>query len=64
MRTPTLCLSLSCLLLGACGGGETAAVAELQAQQARKAIEQQQAIEQQLDAVNAQSQQRLQQLEE
>ncbi|WP_447753668.1 hypothetical protein [Pseudomonas nicosulfuronedens] len=56
-------LLLLCAALSACGLGETAATAattaNLQAQQAQQAQQQMQQIKQQVDAANAQGQQRL-----
>jgi hypothetical protein len=49
------------LLLSACGLGETAAQAELQARKAQQGQAQVEAIQQQIEQLNQHSQQRLQQ---
>jgi hypothetical protein len=59
MRNPTLILLSTCLLLSACGLGETAATASLQAEQAGKLQQQKEQLKQQIEAANAQSNKRL-----
>jgi cell division protein FtsB len=59
MRNPTLILLSTCLLLSACGLGETAASASLQAEQAAKLQQQKEQLKQQIEAANAQSNKRL-----
>ena len=56
--TPTVLATT--LLLSACGLGETAATASLQAEQAAKLQEQTEQLKQQIEAANAQNQKRLQ----
>ncbi|WP_271195503.1 hypothetical protein [Pseudomonas turukhanskensis] len=55
----TLAIVASATLLSACGLGETAATAELQAKQAQQAQQQMQAMQKQIDAANAVNNQRL-----
>ena len=57
-------IALSALLLSACGLGETAATAELQAKQAQQAQQQMQAMQKQIDAANAANNERLKQATE
>jgi hypothetical protein len=59
MRNPALILFSTCLLLSACGLGETAATASLQAEQAGKLQQQKEQLKQQIEAANAQSNKRL-----
>jgi cell division protein FtsB len=59
MRSPTLILLSISLLLSACGLGETAATASLQAEQAAQLQQQAEQLKQQIDAANAQSNKRL-----
>jgi cell division protein FtsB len=59
MRNPALILLSTCLLLSACGLGETAATASLQAEQAAKLQQQKEQLKQQIEAANAQSNKRL-----
>jgi hypothetical protein len=59
MRNPTLMLLSSCLLLSACGLGETAATASLHAEQAAKLQQQKEQLKQQIEVANAQSNKRL-----
>jgi hypothetical protein len=59
MRNPTLMLLSSCLLLSACGLGETAATASLHAEQAGKLQQQKEQLKQQIEVANAQSNKRL-----
>jgi hypothetical protein len=59
MRNPALILLSTCLLLSACGLGETAATASLQAEQAGKLQQQKEQLKQQIEAANAQSNKRL-----
>ena len=54
----SLCIVIS---LSACGLGETAATATLQAKQAQQAQEQMQQLKEHIDQANALNQQRLQQ---
>jgi cell division protein FtsB len=66
MRTFLLSLLiLPCVLtLSACGLGETAVTAELQAKQAQQAQQQMEQLKQQIDAVNVQANKRLQEQEQ
>jgi cell division protein FtsB len=59
MRNPALILFSTCLLLSACGLGETAATASLQAEQAGKLQQQKEQLKQQIEAANAQNNKRL-----
>jgi hypothetical protein len=59
MRNPALILLSTCLLLSACGLGETAATASLQGEQAGKLQQQKEQLKQQIEAANAQSNKRL-----
>lgn len=59
MRNPTLILLSTSLLLSACGLGETAATASLQAEQAAQLQQQTEQLKQQIKAANAQSNKRL-----
>jgi cell division protein FtsB len=59
MRSPTLILLSISLMLSACGLGETAATASLQAEQAAQLQQQAEQLKQQIDAANAQSNKRL-----
>ena len=59
MRGLTLTLLSTTLLLSACGLGETAATASLQAEQAKQLQQQTEQVKQQIEAANAQSQKRL-----
>jgi len=61
MRCLTATLLSTTLLLSACGLGETAATASLQAEQAAQLQQQTEQLKQQIEAANAQSQQRLEQ---
>lgn len=60
MRCLTLPLLSSTLLLSACGLGESAATASLQAEQAAQLQQQTAQLKQQIEAANAQNQERLQ----
>ena len=59
MRSLTLTLLSATLLLSACGLGETAATASLQAEQAAKLQQQTEQLKQQIEAANAQGTKRL-----
>lgn len=59
MRGLTVTLLSSTLLLSACGLGETAATASLQAEQAKQLQQQTEQLKQQIEAANAQGQKRL-----
>ncbi|SFI91112.1 hypothetical protein SAMN05216206_3143 [Pseudomonas guineae] len=59
MRCLTVTLLSSTLLLSACGLGETAATASLQAKQAAQLQQQTEQLKQQIEAANAQGQKRL-----
>ncbi|WP_425913517.1 hypothetical protein [Pseudomonas sp. GWSMS-1] len=59
MRGLTLTLLSTTLLLSACGIGETAATASLQAEQAKQLQQQTEQLKQQIEAANAQGQKRL-----
>ena len=59
MRGLTVTLLSSTLLLSACGLGETAATASLQAEQAKQLQQQTEQLKQQIEAANAQDQKRL-----
>ncbi|MBP8203407.1 hypothetical protein [Pseudomonas sp. TMP9] len=59
MRSLTLTLLSTTLLLSACGLGETAATASLQAEQAAKLQQQTEQLKQQIEAANAQGTKRL-----
>ena len=59
MRCLTVILLSSTLLLSACGLGETAATASLQAEQAKLLQQQTEQLKQQIEAANAQGQKRL-----
>ncbi|MGE6793419.1 hypothetical protein ACQKFS_15520 [Pseudomonas guineae] len=59
MRCLTVTLLSSTLLLSACGLGETAATASLQAKQATQLQQQTEQLKQQIEAANAQGQKRL-----
>lgn len=61
MRNLTLILLSTTLLLSACGLGETAATANLQAEQAAKLQQQTEQLKQQIEAANAQGTKRLEQ---
>lgn len=57
----TLTLLTTTLLLSACGLGETAATANLQAEQAKQLQQQTEHLKQQIEAANAHNNQRLEQ---
>ena len=59
-----LAVVITALTVSACGLGETAATAELQARQAKQAQEQKQAMQTQIDAANALNNERLKQATE
>ncbi|WP_341304623.1 hypothetical protein [Pseudomonas sp. TMP25] len=59
MRSLTLTLLSTTLLLSACGLGETAATASLQAEQAAKLQQQTEQLKQQIEAANVQGTKRL-----
>ncbi len=59
MRSLTLTLLSATLLLSACGLGETAATASLQAEQAAKLQQQTEQLKQQIEAANVQGTKRL-----
>ncbi|TIH07526.1 hypothetical protein [Pseudomonas leptonychotis] len=59
MRSLTAPLLATTLLLSACGLGETAATASLQAEQAAQLQQQAEQLKQQIEAANVQSQKRL-----
>lgn len=59
-----LTIVLTATLLSACGLGETAATAELQAKQAQQAQQQMQEMQKQIDAANAVNNERLKQATE
>jgi outer membrane biogenesis lipoprotein LolB len=59
MRGLTVTLLSITLLLSACGLGETAATASLQAEQAKQLQQQTEQLKQQIEAANAQGQKRL-----
>ncbi len=61
MHSLTALLLCTTLLLSACGLGETAATANLQAEQAAQLQQQAEQLKQQIEAANAQSQKRLEQ---
>nr|WP_298137494.1 hypothetical protein [uncultured Pseudomonas sp.] len=62
MRTLLLLASLPALiLLSACGAGETAATATLQAEQAKQLQQQTEQLKQQIEQLNEQSEKRLEQ---
>lgn len=62
MRTPFFSVTLASLLtLSGCGVGETAAVAGLQAEQAKQAQQQMGQLKQQIDLANEKNNLRLQQ---
>jgi cell division protein FtsB len=61
MRSLAVLLLCTCLLLSACGLGETAATASLQAEQAAQLKKQTEQLKQQIEAANAQSNKRLEQ---
>ncbi|MEN0108239.1 MAG: hypothetical protein AAGC84_17710 [Pseudomonas sp.] len=54
-------VAIGALLLSACGLGETATTAELQAKQAQQAQQQMQDMQKQIDAANAVNNERLKQ---
>jgi hypothetical protein len=60
----TFALVICATLLSACGLGETAATAELQAKQAQQAQQQMQDMQKQIDAANAVNNERLKQATE
>lgn len=66
MRTVVLSLLIlpSLLALSACGAGETAVTAKLQADNAQRAQQQMEQLKQQIDASNAQANKRLQEQEQ
>jgi hypothetical protein len=64
MHLPRLVLGLfACASLSACGLGETAAVATLEAKQAEQLQQQSQQLQKHIEQANAVSQQRLQDLD-
>ena len=64
MRHPMMTLLAATLLLSACGAGETAATASLQARQAEQALQQKAALQEQINSANAASAKRLEQVRE
>lgn len=59
-----LAVVITALTLSACGLGDTAATAELQAKQAQQAQQQMNQLKQQIDAANAVNNERLKQASE